>query len=104
MRNHSFLRLISGITAILVASVLRAEEPVAIKSPRIVWAYKAAEHFVAAPVAGKGALYVSGLGPFNSGVFQSLALDPQAGRREMWSFTAPDLKLPVVSAPAVVND
>ncbi len=87
-----------------MASVAIGDERTAIRSPRVLWAYKAAEHFVGAPVAGKDALYVSGLGAFNSGVFQALALGPRAERQELWSLTAPDLKLPVVSAPAVADD
>jgi outer membrane protein assembly factor BamB len=104
MRIRCSLRLGLSLTAILIASGVGAEEPVEFKSPRVLWAYKASEHFVAAPVAGKHALYVSGLGAFNTGVFQALALDPHAERREVWSLTAPDLKLPVVSSPAVVDE
>jgi outer membrane protein assembly factor BamB len=77
--------------------------PVAIRQPRVLWAFKAAEHFIAPPVAGQDALYVSGLGSFNAGVFEALALDPLARRRELWLLTAPELKLPVVSPPAIVD-
>ncbi len=104
MRRCNALCLGLGLSAILAASIAGAKEPAAIKQPKVVWAFTASEHFVAAPVAGKDAIYVSGLGAFNSGMFQALALDPHAKRRELWTLTAPDLKLPVVSAPAVVED
>ncbi len=89
--------------AALVPAAGRGREPAAIKTPRVVWAFRAPEHFIAAPVAGNEALYVSGLGSFNSGEFKALALDPTAPRRELWSLTASELKLPVVSPPAVAD-
>ena len=61
------------------------------------------EHFVAAPVAGSGALYVSGLAAFNTGVIHALSLDPAAKERELWSKAPPYLKLPTVSAPALAD-
>jgi len=49
-------------------------------------------------------LYVSGLGPFNSSSFTALSLAPNSPKRIAWSKSAPYLKLPIVSAPAMAGD
>lgn len=74
------------------------------QSPKVRWVYKAAEHFIAAPVPVAKALYVSGLGAFNTAQFHALALDGDAPGRVLWSKSAPFIKLPTVSSPALVGD
>ena len=74
------------------------------KAPRVAWVYKAQEHFVASPVLGANKLYVSGLGAFNTGIFHCLSLETDAPQRVLWSKAAPFIKLPIVCAPAAVED
>ncbi len=92
------------------------------RTPKVLWVYRAQEHFVASPAIGEKCLYVSGLGAFNTASFRALALEPLpptplsgsgrgaggrgagAGPKQVvWSKTAPYLKLPVVSSPAVAE-
>jgi outer membrane protein assembly factor BamB len=73
------------------------------QAPKVRWVYKAPEHFIAAPVPAAGALYVSGLGAFNTAQFHALSLDGDAPDRVLWSKSAPFIKLPTVSSPAVVG-
>jgi len=73
------------------------------QAPKILWAYRSQEHFVASPVPGAKALYVPGLGAFNTGVFHSLAMEAGAPRRVLWSKLAPYVKRPTVCAPAVAD-
>lgn len=72
-------------------------------TPKVLWVHRSEDHFIAAPVAGPNAVYVSGLGALNTSSFQALNTDPAAKARVVWSKTAPYLKLPVASAPAVSN-
>ena len=46
------------------------------KTPKVLWVHRTPEQFVASPVAGDKALYLSGLGAFNSAAFHALSLDP----------------------------
>ena len=73
------------------------------KSPQVLWAYKSQEHFVASPVPVGEALYVGGLGPFNTGVLHCLSTQPRAPERARWSKAAPFVKRPTVCAPAVAG-
>jgi len=73
------------------------------KDPSVLWVYKAQEHYVASPVPGPKAIYVGGLGAYNTGVFRALAAAPQAESRELWSKAAPFIKRPTVCAPALVE-
>lgn len=70
--------------------------------PNVRWACKAPEHFIASPVPAAGALYVSGLGAFNTAQFHALSLSGDAPGGQLWVKSAPFIKLPTVSAPAVV--
>lgn len=74
------------------------------KKPRVLWVHATKDDFVASPVIDKNQLFVSGLGPFNSSSFTALSLTTNATKRIAWSKSAPYLKLPVVSAPAVAGD
>lgn len=71
------------------------------REPKVRWVYKAQEHFIASPVPAAKALYVSGLGAFNTAAFHALALDGAAPERTLWSKTSPFVKLPTVASPAV---
>jgi len=71
-------------------------------APKVLWAYKSEENFVAAPVPFGERVCVSGLGAFNVSTFRALAVDAKA-ERVAWSKTTPVLTLPTVSSPAVVD-
>ena len=73
------------------------------KTKQILWVYKSRDHFVAAPVPGGKELFVSSLGAFNTSRFDALATDPAAAKRIAWTKSAPYLKLPTVSAPALAE-
>ncbi len=84
-----------------------------IQKPKILWAYKAQEHFVASPVPEKNLLFVSGLGAFNTAQFHAVATEDSpasalmpATKRGMpvWSKASPFIKLPTVSPPAVYDN
>jgi len=71
------------------------------KKPQVLWAYKAAENFIASPVPDAGSLYLAGLGAFSTPAFHAFSIDPDSNERALWTKAAPFLKLPTVSAPAV---
>ncbi len=73
------------------------------KAGKVLWAFKAQQHFIASPVAEGRMLLVSGLGAFNTGIFQALLLDPKPPERILWAKGAPFLKLPMVCSPAVAD-
>jgi outer membrane protein assembly factor BamB len=73
------------------------------KSPKVLWALKSQEHYIAAPAPFGDRVYVAGLGAFNVSTFHSLAIDPRAPERIAWSKTTPFLKLPIVSSPAIAE-
>ncbi|HEX8914827.1 MAG TPA: PQQ-binding-like beta-propeller repeat protein [Humisphaera sp.] len=73
-------------------------------APKVRWAYKAAQHFIASPVPSAKALYVSGLGALNTAQFHALAMDGDAPDRLLWTKSGPFIKLPTVSSPAVAGD
>ena len=73
------------------------------KAPKVRWVYKAQENFIASPVPAAKALYVSGLGAFNTAAFHALALEGDSPDRVMWSKSAPFIKLPTVCAPSVAD-
>lgn len=72
-------------------------------APKVLWMWKSTHHFIASPVAHKDKLFVSGLGGFNVPVLTCLNLDPQAADRVVWTKSTPYLKLPTVSAPALLD-
>ncbi|HWE04607.1 MAG TPA: FG-GAP-like repeat-containing protein [Tepidisphaeraceae bacterium] len=74
------------------------------RHPAVRWVYKAQEHFLASPVPAGRALYVSGLGGFNSASFYALALNGDAPNRIMWSIKPSGfIPLPIIAAPAVAD-
>jgi outer membrane protein assembly factor BamB len=70
---------------------------------KILWVHKAADHFIASPVALDQRLFVSGLGAFNTTNFYALQTEPGAKDRVAWSKSAPYLTLPMVSSPAIAG-
>ena len=73
-------------------------------APKMLWALKSKDNFIASPVPVGNRLYVSGLGAFNLGNFKCLSTDPAAKTRELWVKTTPYLKLPTVSSPGLFKD
>lgn len=73
-------------------------------SPKVLWALKSKDHFIASPVPVGDRLYVSGLGAFNLGNFACLSTDPKAKSRTLWTKSTPYLKLPTVSSPGVYKN
>src|SRR5437660_1785635 len=102
-----FAFLIASITLKIVGyPALSAAEPSnqsGPKQPKVLWVHKSTEHFVAAPAVGEKLLYVTSVGAFNTGAVHALALDPAVGEKErvVWTKSAPFLKLPTVSTPAL---
>ncbi|HEX5270642.1 MAG TPA: PQQ-binding-like beta-propeller repeat protein, partial [Gemmataceae bacterium] len=72
-------------------------------APKLLWAVKSQDQFIAAPVPLGDRLVVSGFGAFNVSTFSVLSTDPKAAERVAWSKTTPYLKLPTVSSPAVAD-
>jgi outer membrane protein assembly factor BamB len=73
-------------------------------APKVRWMYKAPEHFIASPVPSTQALYVSGLGAFNTAQFHALAMTGNAPGSRLWSKSSPFIKLPTVSSPAIAGE
>jgi outer membrane protein assembly factor BamB len=71
-------------------------------APKVLWALKSSDHFIAAPVAHGGRLYVSAFNLFNPSFF-GLDTDPGASKRVAWGKGSPLLKLPTVSSPALAD-
>jgi len=102
--KHSpwIIRSVCVSAAALLSCPLMAAEPGPV-APKVLWVLKLQEHFVAAPVVADGRLFVSGLAAFNSGAIHALAIEPDAKQRVLWTKSPPYLKLPTVSAPAIVD-
>lgn len=73
------------------------------KQPKVLWVMPSKEHYIAAPVPAGDRLYVSGINVFNVATLAALPLDATGEPKPVWVRSAPLLKLPVVSAPAVVG-
>src|ERR1051325_9752294 len=81
----------------------------AIKTQKVRWAFKAQEHFVAAPVPAENLLLVSGLGAFNSAQIHAIAMEDMVAEGGLkvragvpvWNKESPSVRLPVASSPAV---
>lgn len=70
-------------------------------APKVLWAYKSQDHFLASPVPDGERLHVVGLGGFNSASLLALPLDPKGAPAPIWMKAAPQFKLPLVGSPAV---
>jgi outer membrane protein assembly factor BamB len=73
-------------------------------APKILWALKSRDHFIASPLPLGNRLYVSGLGAFNLGNFMALSTEPDAKTRVLWTKTTPYLKQSTVSSPGVFKN
>jgi outer membrane protein assembly factor BamB len=73
------------------------------QEPKVLWVLKSKDHYIASPVPAGDRLFVSGLGAFNVAHFACLSTTPDAKERMLWSKTAPYLKLPTVSSPALTK-
>jgi outer membrane protein assembly factor BamB len=71
--------------------------------PKVLWALKSVDHYVAAPVVFGDRLFIAGLGAFNVSTFQCLSVDPKAAQRTLYTKSTPFLKLPMVSSPAIAD-
>jgi outer membrane protein assembly factor BamB len=69
----------------------------------IAWVQRGVEHFIASPATDGQAVFVSGLGAFNSATFQALHPQPAATSRQRWIKGPPYLKLPLASSPAIAG-
>jgi outer membrane protein assembly factor BamB len=69
-------------------------------APKILWALKSKENFIASPVPVANRLYISSLGAFNTGVVACLSTEPGAKERIAWAKTTPLIKQPSVSSPS----
>jgi outer membrane protein assembly factor BamB len=73
-------------------------------APKVLWATKSKDNFIASPLPVGNRLYVSGLGAFNTGQFACLSTDANARTRVLWTKATPYLKLPTVSSPGVFKN
>jgi outer membrane protein assembly factor BamB len=69
-------------------------------APKILWAYKSKEQFLAPPSIAADKLVVVALGAFNTG---SLRVFEAASGKAAWSKSAPVIRLPTVGTPALAN-
>jgi outer membrane protein assembly factor BamB len=70
--------------------------------PKVQWVLTSKEHFIAAPVPYRDRLFVSGLSFINTSVFYCLDTNARA-KRVVWMKRSPELELPTVSSPALVD-
>lgn len=71
------------------------------ESPKILWAMKAMDQFIAAPVPVGESIFVSRLGAFNQPRFDLYPLQSAGAPKALWSKAVPYLRLASVSSPAV---
>ena len=71
--------------------------------PKVLWAHKSEDHFVAPLVPGARHVYASSLGAFNHPAFLALDLDPAGDKQVRWSKGAPLLRRPIAGAPALLG-
>jgi outer membrane protein assembly factor BamB len=71
--------------------------------PRVLWAMKSRDHFIASLVPHDQRLFASGLGFVNTSNFYCLDTTPAAKKRVLWSKTAPFLQFATVSSPGIAG-
>jgi outer membrane protein assembly factor BamB len=71
-------------------------------APKVLWAFKSQEHFIASPLPLGNRVVFTSLGAFNVSTMFAFNVDP-GGERTAWKKSAPYLKLPTVSTPAVAD-
>ncbi len=72
-------------------------------APKLLWAYKSNDHHLSSPVPIGDRLLLAGLTGFNVGYMSCLSTEPGAKERIVWTRSAPLLKLPTVSSPALIE-
>jgi outer membrane protein assembly factor BamB len=72
-------------------------------APKVLWAFKAEDHFIASPLPVGDRLYLSGLGGLNVPTLFCFSTEPKTDKRVLWKKTAPVLTRASVSSPAVVG-
>src|SRR5438552_3158842 len=65
------------------------------QQPKVLWALKSQDSFIASPVPDGDRLYVSGLGAFNVASVMALPLEPKGEPAAAWTRSTPLLKLAV---------
>jgi outer membrane protein assembly factor BamB len=70
-------------------------------NPKVLWAYKSQDHFIASPLPADDRVYITGVGAFNVSTLYAFSADPKASERIVWKKSIPYLKLPSVSTPAL---
>lgn len=68
-------------------------------APKVLWVQRSKDQYLAPLSAASGKLFVTVLGPFNSGAAR--AIDLEKGDAPVWNKTAPSIKLPTVGSPVV---
>lgn len=71
--------------------------------PAVHWVYKSQDHYIASPVPAGSNIIFSGLGAFNRPSMIGLPITPKKIVEPAWVRSAPFLKLPTVSSPAVTE-
>ena len=66
--------------------------------PKVLWVHKSKEQFLAPFSVGPDRLFVTVMGPFNSGGIH--AFDLAGAKEPLWTKGAPGIKLPTVGSPA----
>ncbi len=74
------------------------------EKPVLLWAIKSQDQFVAAPVPVQNGVYLAGFGAFNRPVISVFPFAGGTPPQPVWSKSAPYLKLPSVSSPAVAGE
>jgi outer membrane protein assembly factor BamB len=74
-------------------------------TPQVLWSMKSDEHYVASPVPNGDSILFASIGAFNKPNIQNLLANPKDVNtvKPTWFKSAPFLKLPIVSSPAVVD-
>ena len=70
---------------------------------KVLWVHHAKDHFVGSLSTDGNAIFVSGLGAFNTSSVYALSPEPGAAKRILWAKSPPVLKLPVVSSVTAVG-
>jgi len=70
-------------------------------APKVLWVFKAPDNFVASPLPQDDRVLFTGFGAFNVSTIYCFTTDPKASERVLWKKSAPYLKLPSVSTPAL---
>jgi outer membrane protein assembly factor BamB len=69
--------------------------------PKVLWARKSADHYLASPVIVDKTLYLASIGALNTSNLTAFAIEGKDEDRVQWSKSSPYLKLPIASAPTV---